>query len=146
MRTLRKIRQKMKYSIFDKSVEVYEYDDNGDKIIDYIKKDGTIVYRTTGSVEDIYKTPVDFVASISSTLNAMHAREYSVDQSSVYSEICVPKGYVPLKFGSKIWRKNEITWKDEDAGIPDQESSDYTVVGVLTEYLNFDWYLLQRNN
>ncbi len=122
----------MFYALFDERREVYELDDEGEKIVDFVKPDGTEVYRTTGTMQDYYKTPEPFRASISSQLNELHALSYGVDQSSVYS--------------TKIWRENPIKWIDEEEGIPDQSSADYTVKGKLTEYLNFDWYLLQRNN
>jgi hypothetical protein len=68
-----------------------------------------------------------------------------VDQSAIYSELIVPKGYVPLKIGAIIWRESPIQWEDELLKIPLQSSSDYTVMGLLTEYQHFDYYLLQRN-
>lgn len=147
MRTLRKIRQIMHYALYDHSEDVYVLDENGNRIVDYEDEQGNVYYRMTGTQEDVYQTPIEFKASVSSQLNEMHAREYGVDQSSIYIEMCVPKGYLPdFKYGTKIWRTTPIEWKDQEHIIPAVDSSDYTVVGVLDEYLNFDWYLLQRNN
>lgn len=144
MRTLRKNKQKMNYSLYVNSSVVYELDENGNKIIDYVDEEGNVYYRETGTIEPHYDTPVEFWASISSRLNELHAREYGVDQSSVYSEICCDKGQLPLEYGAKIWRISEIEYNED--GTVDESTSDYTVKGILDEFLDYDWYLLQRNN
>ncbi len=148
MRTLRKIRKILHYALFDHLEDVYVLDADGNKIIDYTDPvTGTVYYRMTGTQTAVYSTPVEFKASLSSELNEMHSKDYGVDQSSIYIEMCVPKGYLPdVKYGTKIWRNSEIEWEDEEHTVPAVDSSDYTVVGILDEYENFDWYLLQRNN
>lgn len=146
MRTSERDKQKMFYSLLADVQPVYELDEDGNKIIDYEDEEGNIFYRETGSFKTSYTEPIEFWASISSNLNEMHCREFGVDQSSIYAQLCVPKKYVPLKFGAKIWKDSEIVWEDEEAKIPNADSSDYTVKGLLDEYLNFDWFLLARNN
>lgn len=147
MRTLRKIRKIMYYALYSSEEDVYVLDSDGNKIVDYTDGDGNVYYRMTGTKKSVYSTPVEFRASLSSELNEMHSKAYGVDQSSIYIEMCVPKGYLSgVEYGTKIWRTSEIEWEDEEESIPAVDSSDYTVVGVLDEYENFDWYLLQRNN
>ena len=137
----------MHYALYDHQEEVYVLDADGNKIIDYTDPQGNVYYRTTGTTVAVYRTPVEFKASLSYELNEMHAREYGVDQSSIYIEMCVPKGYLPdVKYGTKIWRTSPIELEDQEETVPAVDSSDYTVVGVLDEFENFDWYLLQRNN
>ena len=146
MRMLTKNKQKMFYALYVESLVIYERDEDGNLIIDYVDENGKEWYREQGSFDDVYSKPIEFMGNISSKLNELHARAYGVDSSSIYSEICVKKGSVPLKYNAKIWRENEIVWIDEELGIPDESSADYTVKGIMTEGLTEDWYLLQRNN
>lgn len=146
MRTSERDKQKMYYALYTGMSPIYELDDDGNKIVERIDEEGNIFYRETGDYKASYGTPVEFWASISSNLNEMHCREFGVDQSSIYAELCMQKDYVPLAFGTKIWKNSDIEWIDEEAKIPNGDSADYTVKGLLDEYINFDWYLLARNN
>ena len=144
MRTCKKNRQKMYYSLYKSEEPVYETDEYGN--IKYMEIDGVQVPIEVGTREPHYDTPVEFKANIHSELNEMHLKSYGVDQSSIYSEIIVEKGKLPLKIGTIIWRESEIVYEDEQNTIPKQSSSDYTVVGMMTEALHTDSYLLQRNS
>ena len=144
MRTLRKNKQKMYYSLYSTTSEIYEQEGTSVKtIID--QETGESIPVSTGTLKPVYAPPVEFEANITSNLNKLHIEAYGVDQSAIYSEIMVQKGLVPLKVGSIIWRENPIVWEDEENRIPYQPSSDYTVMGLLTEYQHYDFYLLQRN-
>ena len=144
MRTLRKNKQKMYYSLYSTTSEIYEQEGTSVKtIID--QETGELIPVSTGTLKPVYAPPVGFEANITSNLKKLHIEAYGVDQSAIYSEIMVQKGLVPLKVGSIIWRENPIVWEDEENRIPYQPSSDYTVMGLLTEYQNYDFYLLQRN-
>lgn len=144
MRTLRKNRQRMFYSLYKSEETVYETDEDGN--IKYMEIDGVQVPIEVGTREAHYDTPVEFKANIHSELNEMHLKSYGVDQSSIYSEIIVEKGKLPLKIGTIIWRESEIIYEDEEQTTPKQSSADYTVVGIMTEALHTDAYLLQRNS
>lgn len=144
MRTLRKNRQRMFYSLYKSEETVYETDEDGN--IKYMEIDGVQVPIEVGTREAHYDTPVEFKANIHSELNEMHLKSYGVDQSSIYSEIIVEKGKLPLKIGTIIWRESEIIYEDEEQTNPKQSSADYTVVGIMTESLHTDSYLLQRNS
>lgn len=146
MRTNKRLKQKMKYSLFLGEQPVYERDEYGN--IKYIEVDGEQIPVDTGETAPQFSEPTEFEASISSKLNEMQAKEYGVDQSSIYSEICLSKQEFPTKFkyGTLIWKDSEVVWKDEIMKIPDETSADYKVVGVLDEFQHFDRYLLQRLN
>lgn len=154
-------KQNMFYSLYSGTVPVYETDENGDPI--YIEVDGEQVPVEAGTQEAKYDLPKRFKAYISSELNEMHMKAWGVDQSSIYSEIVCQKGYLPLEVGAIIWRTSPITYDEVEGGyigvgdgvtlvtnegkrIPHQASSDYTVVGIRTEGLTEDWYLLQKNS
>lgn len=144
MRTLRKNKQRMFYSLYKSAEPIYETDEYGN--IEYMEIDGVQVPIEVGTREPHYDTPIEFKANIYSELNEMHLKSYGVDQSSIYSEIIVEKGKLPLKIGTIIWRESEIIYEDEEQTTPKQSSADYTVVGIMTEGLNTDAYLLQRNS
>ena len=146
MRTLKKNKQKMFYSLYVGRETIYKLDADGNKIVSFIGDDGTIYYEDEGTTEPHYAEPVEFRACITSQLNELHARAYGVDQSSIYSYIVCKKGYLPLEYGTKIWRTSEIAWDDEENRYPNADSADYTVVGLMDEGLYEDCYLLQRTN
>lgn len=144
MRTLRKNKQTMYYSLYSTASEVYEQEGTSIRtIVD--EETGETIPVEIGTLRSQYAPPVEFKASITSNLNKLHIEAYGVDQSAIYSEISVQKGKLPLKIGAIIWRESPILWEDEENRIPMQSSSDYTVMGLLTEYLHYDFYLLQRN-
>lgn len=145
MRTLQKNKQTMYYSLYSTSSEILDTDGSGNPRMIYDEEIGTSIPAEIGSLKSIYATPVEFQANITSNLNKLHIEAYGVDQSAIYSELIMPKGYKPLAIGAIIWRESEIQWEDKDKGIPLQSSSDYTVMGLLTEYKNYDFFLLQRN-
>ena len=144
MRTLRKNKQKMYYSLYNAASEVMDEEGTSVRYI-YDEDIGTSVPVEIGTQKAEYYPPVEFTANITSNLNEMQIRAYGVDQSSIYSKLIAEKGQLPLKVGAIIWRESPIQWEDEINRIPKQESADYTVVGLLTEYQNNDFYLLQRN-
>ena len=144
MRNLRKNKQKMYYSLYNAANEVYDETGSSVRYI-YDKEIGTSIPVEIGTQQAEYYPPVEFSANITSNLNEMHIKSYGVDQSSIYAKIVAEKGQLPLKVGTIIWRESEIQWEDEQQRIPNQESADYTVVGLLTEYQHYDSFLLQRN-
>lgn len=144
MRSLRKNKQRMYYSLYKAAEEVYEEEGTSVRtIID--EETGEEIPVEVGTQKAVYLPPVEFFANITSNLNEMHIKAYGVDQSSIYSRIIAEKGQLPLKVGSMIWRESDIEWDDKLRRIPKQASADYVVVGLMTEYQHADFYLLQRN-
>lgn len=142
MRTLAKNKRNMKYAKFNSVVQEYQKDDDGN--IMYQEIDGELVPTITGSPIKAYSHTVDFRANISSTLNKLHAEAWGVSQSNIYSEINCIKGYLPLEIGDVVWRENEVRILGN--GTPDASSADYTVMGIMTEGISEDYFLLQRND
>lgn len=144
MRSLRKNKQRMYYSLYKAAEEVYEEEGTSVRtIID--EETGEEIPVEVGTQKAVYLPPVEFFANITSNLNEMHIKAYGVDQSSIYSRIIAEKGQLPLKVGTMIWRESDIEWDDKLRRIPKQASADYVVVGLMTEYQHADFYLLQRN-
>lgn len=144
MRVATKNKQKMWYSNITGITEEYERDENGD--IKYIEVDGERIPVSTGTTKPLYGKPIAFSASISSKLNELQMRAWGVDQSAIFSQVDVPKGYLPIDIGTVVWREHNIEWDDKENGIPKPSSADYTCKGLMTEGLHEDLYLLQRNS
>ena len=134
----------MYYSNFIGTQKEYQKDDEGNIVYEDI--DGVETPVETGNESQIFDTPTEFRASISSSLNEMHIKSWGCDQSSIYSEIVCPKGYLPLKIGAIIWRTSQIEWEDDQQTVPKASSSDYTVCGLMDEGLTEDMFLLKRNS
>lgn len=144
MMMLRANKQNMKYALFVGSTPEYEKDEAGNTVFDRI--DGRYIPRQVGNTEEHYDTPVDFSACITSELNELQMKAWGVDQSAIYSQITVQKGYLPIKPGALVWRENEVEWENASHTIPKASSADYTVCGIMTEGLTADCYLLKRQS
>ena len=152
MRTLKKNNQKMCYSLQVQTMEAEETDEYGNVIYEsYEDDDGNICYYYDSQGNKIPRTkevsgfskPVPFEANISNKLSEVLMKEFGVDDSTNYAQICTDKGYLPIKAGDVIWKKSEVVLNDD--GLPDAESADYIVKGVADEGLTVDLFLLQRN-
>lgn len=139
MNTLRRNKQKMKYSVENENVTVYERDSYGN--IKYIiMSDGTKIPKKKTVIR--FSEPTEFLAGITNKLSESLIKEYGIDDSTQYAQIVAKKGYLPLCVGAVIWKKSEVTYIN---GYVDEKSADYVVKGVADEGINFDLFLLQRN-
>lgn len=132
-------KQSMKYLIPEKTEPVYETDDDGN--IKYIIVDGRQEPIATGEYRITAGEIVDFRANINSTLTEAFIRAFGVDDSSDKATIVSTKNFLPLKAGMKIWKDSEVLYKNETV---DENSADYEVIGVNTEALNEDCFLLKK--
>ena len=144
-------KQEMRYALQVESVTipvtdeygnpVYEgYTDSSGNFIPYIDSQGNPIPKTqevSGFAE-----PVTFYANISNKLSEVLVKQFGIDDSTSYVQICTDKGYLPIKAGDVIWKKTEVTLKDN--GLPDEDSADYVVKGVADEGLTADLFLLQK--
>lgn len=138
---LRINKQKMKYSLQGKRIEVYEKDDNGN-IKFYESADGEKIPLVKKEIVG-FSEPIIFYANISNKLSEVLTKQFGIDDSTNYSQIITDKGFLPIKSGDLIWKKSDVKY-DED-GIIDSTSADYTVMGVADEGLTVDLFLLKRN-
>lgn len=145
MRTLNKNKQQMYYSLPLGEQPIYELDENGQKIVDYVDEEGNIYYRETGESEMVYSNPVPFRNGISGKLSEVLVKEFGIDDTSMYAEMDAEANKYPIVAESLIWLKSEVLYKDQSKTIPDKTSCDYVVAGVLDEGLNVWNYLLRRN-
>ena len=145
MKTLRKNKQQMYYSLPIGEQPIYELDENGNKVISYVDEDGNIYYEDTGEMEMVYSKPIPFMNGISGKLSEVLVKEFGIDDTSMYAEMDAEANRYPIVAESLIWLKSEVLYKDIDKTIPDKTSCDYVVSGVLNEGLNVWNYLLKRN-
>ena len=138
---LRINKQKMKYSLQGKRIEVYEKDDNGD-IKFYESADGEKIPLVKKEIVG-FSEPSIFYANISNKLSEVLAKQFGIDDSTNYAQIITDKGSLPIKAGDLVWKKSDVKY-DED-GIVDSTSADYTVMGVADEGLTVDLFLIKRN-
>nr|DAR47386.1 MAG TPA: hypothetical protein [Bacteriophage sp.] len=138
---LRINKQKMKYSLQGKRIEVYEKDDNGN-IKFYESADGEKIPLVKKEIVG-FSEPVIFYANISNKLSEVLAKQFGIDDSTNYSQIITDKGFLPIKSGDLIWKKSDV--KYDENGIIDSTSADYTVMGVADEGLTVDLFLIKRN-
>ena len=135
----------MYYSLPLGEQPIYELDENGQKIIDYVDEEGRVYYRETGESEMVYSIPVPFQNGISGKLSEVLVKEFGIDDSSMYAEMDTEANKYPIVVESLIWRKSKPKYKDMKKTMPDKTSCDYVVAGVLDEGLNVWNYLLRRN-
>lgn len=143
MRTQKKNKQIMYYSLQDNITPIYKTDSEGN-ILYYTDSEGDKIPMRSGEKTLGYSTPIMFEANISNKLTEAKWEDYGVDRSTNYVQIIVNKNELPLKEGSVIWRNSKITYKDDNNTVVDEKSADYIVKGVADEGLYEDLYLLQK--
>ncbi len=124
MRTLKKNKQKMYYSLYQSSTDVT----TGETIV----VDGVEIPVEVGGTTKEYSEPVEFYGNISMSGGSVYETEYGIDISSYSAVLVMNKNEIPIDEHSLIWYESEPT-----------EKADYKVVKVVPS-LNISKYLLQR--
>lgn len=170
MRTLRKNKQALKYSLQTATVPAFETDEDGNiKFETYIDDDGNEfpildadgnripVFSQSGGTEVLYEPPTDFLASISMSGGEAESVEYGISVVDYAAIIITEKSLVPLTEGSLIWFQSEPQYISEEPIhmlVNDEEisrmfakrtSADFYVKKVVPSQ-NFDKYILGAVN
>lgn len=141
MRTLRRNKRKMYYSLFGREVTRYAKDEEGNIKI-YTTNDGEVIKLEEGT-EIVYSKPVEFWGNIAMSGGEVREQEYGLNQSDYSAVLIMNVGEIPITETSYIWFNNEVVYLDEDKTIPDVKSADYRVKKVSPS-LNFTKYLLEK--
>ena len=141
MRTARKNKQRMYYSLQGDVYPVYERDDNGEIIYDEI--DGVQVPRETGESETSYGDPVEFKGNISFYIGWGYARIWGITMGDADAILLMDKNEIPIDETSRIWYRTEPDYKQD--GTVDADSADFTVSRVLPS-IGHVRYLLKGND
>lgn len=131
MRTPRRIKQKMYYSLLNSSMETYERDEEG-KII-YDIKGGAMIPRTTGEPIPVYGEPIEFYNSISGILTEDEMKAFGGEKIG-NAKMTYHKNEFPFVTGTLIWKNTVPVVKE---GVVDEDSADYIVLGVLNAGKHF---------
>ena len=141
MRALKRNKQEMKYALLIGEEPIYEVDDDGNRIVDYVDEDGIEYYRETGEYELAYSEPVSFFGNIDMSGGESAAKEFGVSTSDYDAVLIMDNGEIPITETSLIWHESEVGYKDIDKKIIDGNSADYRVKKV-SKSLNNTKYLL----
>lgn len=130
MRTLRRNKQAMKYSIKGERQPIYVLDENGNKIVEFVDDEGNVYYRETGSYTNGWHEPVEFMGNIAMSGGEVEAQEYGLSVADYDSTIIYSKNEYPIKEGSLIWVDSNVEYKDIEQNEIIESSADYKVVKV----------------
>lgn len=128
MRTARRIRQPLIYSLLKGKQPIYERDEDGNII--YRIVGGEQIPKTTGEDEDVYSDPISFYNSISGDLTESELQAFGTN-SRLSAKMTYRRNQYPFKAGTIIWKTSEVKYRDD--GIPDPKSADYKVIGIMPE-------------
>ncbi len=142
MRTLARNKQKLKYSLRQERKPIYELDENGNPVIEFVDEEGNIYYKETGSYTSGWSEPVIFYGNIAMSGGEAEAREFGLSLADYDAVLLLMRNEVPLTEGALIWIKSEVSYKDEENTELDEKSADFTVLRV-SESLNFVKYILK---
>ena len=123
MRTPRRVKQKMYYSMPDVKITVYKRDKNGDIMYD----PKTHRPLSTGESRMGYGEAVEFDNSITADLTADELAAFGADANGK-AKLTYRNGEHEFIIGTRIWRTSEVGYK---GGTVDEKTADYEIVNVL---------------
>ena len=144
MRTLKRNQQKMYYAELLGSEPIYELDEYGNKIVDYVDTSVTppvTYYREIGVSEERYSEPIPIEANIAQSNGDMVEQEYGLSEGSYEAIIVTEKGKYPITKTCLVWYKTEP--QVDEKGYANPKSADYTILSI-NESLNGDKYILGK--
>lgn len=171
MRTLRKNKESLKYSLQVATVPAFETDDDGNiKFETYVDDDGNefpllddngnkipVFQQPFGSFEVLYSEPVAFMININAGGGDAQSVVYGFSITEYEAVLLTESNAVPLTEGALIWFQSEPQYISEDPihiTVNDKEisgkfakrtSADFFVKKVVPSQ-NFDKYILGAVN
>lgn len=130
MRSLKKNMQKLYYSTYEKEVEVYKTDENGDIV--YVNVDGEDVPVVTGT-KPLYNKPVLFYANISAGKGSAQDSPFGSDVDYTRT-ISTSDMKCPINELTLLWLEGKPRYNTD--GSVDADSSDYKVAAYPAKSLN----------
>lgn len=132
MRTLKKNKQQMYYSVLLGEYPVYDY---------YVDSDGNRIPISTGESKLRYDAPKVFEGNIAMSGGESEAVEFGVNKSDYSAVLVVDKGELPIDETSLIWFESEpVAGSEENIST---SSADYTVTKIIPS-VNGVRYLLKK--
>lgn len=143
MRTARRIKQNMFYSLPTGGEVIYERDSSGNIIYDTMP-DGESVARVVGETDETYSQPVEFKNSITGNLTEEEMLAFG-DKPGMKAKMTFKKGEFPFVVGTKIWLNSQIEYQEGmlypsdnlfpgnnilPDGKPNTDKADFIIVGI----------------
>lgn len=122
MRTAKRTKQVMFYSIPSSGTPIYETDDQGNYIYD-VMPDGQQVKRQVGETPESYSDPIKFLNSITGELTEDELQAFGAETTG-RCKMTYKKGEFPFVVDTLIW-KESIPTTPVDSG-----SADYRIIGI----------------
>ena len=134
-------KQQMYYALHIGEEPIYQTDEYGELIIDYVDSEGNVYYRDTGYKKQVYSSPVLFYGNLATSGGELLNSEFGVNKSEYEAILMVDKGLLPINETSLIWHNSKP--KTDAYGKALGESADYTIVKTSPS-LNIDKYILKK--
>lgn len=143
MRTQKRNKQPMYYSLYEKEIPIYLRDESGHIVYDsYVTKEGeTITYPIEVERVSGYSDAVPFKGNIAMSGGEAEAVEFGLSTADYEAVLVMDKDEIPIVEGSRIWHTTEP--KENADGTTDEFSADYTVIKVSPS-LNVDKFVLKK--
>lgn len=122
MRTPKRVKQKMYYSLPSAGEPIYERDSEGHIIYD-VMPDGTQVARVSGETPEKYAAPIEFRNSITGELTADELQAFGTETKG-RCKMTYKKGEFPFVIDTLIWKDSTPTDPVDEA------SADYRIIGI----------------
>lgn len=143
MRCLLKNKQTLYCALLEGTIPEYEYDEHGNKIVDYVDDDVTY-YVETGSQIKVYSEPVRFEGNIALSGSDVTRQEFGVSDDRYEAVLVTNKGQLPITETSLLWYQTTPRTKVIDGvTYADDATADYRVLRVVPS-LNNDRYILAK--
>ncbi len=144
MRTLKRNKQKMWYSLQNGKEPIYKLDEDGN--IEYITDDeGNQVPVETGEYKISYTDPVEFKGYVGSQLENAIMRSWGSDNTNNFAVLVVDKQEKDENNTLLDFPNGSIIWRKKAPVVPfDFTTAEYTVDGVMDEELNETSYYLRK--
>lgn len=130
MRTPKRVKQKMYYSLPSEGTPIYEKDELGNTIYD-VMPDGQSVPRYVGETPNGYSTPTEFRNSITGELTADELQAFGTEVKG-RCKMTYKKGEFPFVVNTLIWKDTEPPTGEVDEG-----SADYRIIGIQSTGRHF---------
>ena len=129
MRTPKRVKQKMYYSLPSPGEPIYATDEQGNIIYDTMP-DGESVPRKVGETPDGYSSPVEFANSITGDLTADELQAFGAEPR-MKCKMTYKKGEFPFVVNTLIWKDTQVT------DPVDEGSADYRIIGIQSTGRHF---------
>ena len=143
MRCLKRNKQKLYYALLVGTIPEYEYDEQGNKIVDYVDE-GVTYYVETGTTIKVYSEPVEFKGNIALSGSDVTRQEFGVSDDRYEAVLVTNKNQLPITETSLLWYQTTPSTKTiEGVTYADDATADYRVLKVIPS-LNNDRYILAK--